>query len=198
MKASTTSYVTLQNLYKQKAREDVVVFKESLVKLLTRIGLDEGAVEDDEVETFVKNCSTLACLPGRSLRMELEKDVKKAEIGASFKAYTQFLFIPADRIDFTVADLEDIEWDEMQDPSYMGYYIAFLAASHFQAKHGYWPGSKDEVINDGENMGEDAEEVELEWMKDLRTVVEEAKKVFNGVGGEGDLPQVVMDCVGEL
>lgn len=77
MKASTTDYVHLQNLYKNKANSDLSAFKDCVKTTLGSVGLDEDAIDDEEVVNFVKNCHSLQCIDGRSLREEYETDLRK-------------------------------------------------------------------------------------------------------------------------
>lgn len=81
MKASTKDYVQLQNLYKDKANQDLETFVECLKKTLQSVGLDEDAIEKEEVTNFVKNCHWLLCIDGRSMRDEYHTDVQKDLIG---------------------------------------------------------------------------------------------------------------------
>ncbi|KAJ9128204.1 hypothetical protein QFC24_000496 [Naganishia onofrii] len=77
MKASTTDYVHLQNLYKNKANSDLTAFKDCVKTTLGSVGLDEDAIDDEEVVNFVKNCHSLQYIDGRSLREEYETDLRK-------------------------------------------------------------------------------------------------------------------------
>lgn len=109
MKASTTSYIELQALYKQQAREDAKAFEACLAEVLAEVGLEgEEAIPKDEVEAFIKNCQGIACLKGRSWRQEIEEDPKREEI------------------------LEAIE-SESTD---IGHYISLRAVERFEGKHG--------------------------------------------------------------
>jgi amyloid beta precursor protein binding protein 1 len=80
MKASTKDYVHLQGLYKDKANEDLRAFVECVKKTLQSVGLDEDAIEQEEISNFVKNCHWLLCIDGRSLRDEAETDIQKTLI----------------------------------------------------------------------------------------------------------------------
>lgn len=142
MKASTTSYVTLQNIYKSRARHDVETFKRCLKEVLGEIGLDEGAVETEEVETFVRNAGGLMVCRGRKLRDAVEESVKKDEI---------------------VSELS-------QDSTSMAYYLALLGSEAFYTIHGRWPGEYGPSDDSGETVQEDLEgdtEAVLERVKEL-------------------------------
>lgn len=73
MKASTGSYVSLQNVYKAKAKADLNAVGRHLRETLVRVGLDEDAVGEDELADFVKNAAFLKVIAGRSLRQEREE-----------------------------------------------------------------------------------------------------------------------------
>lgn len=81
MKASTKDYVQLQNLYKDKANQDLEVFTGCLRQTLQSVGLDEDAIEQEEIHNFVKNCHWVQCIDGRSMREEYYSDVQKPLIG---------------------------------------------------------------------------------------------------------------------
>ncbi|KIY50216.1 hypothetical protein FISHEDRAFT_39656 [Fistulina hepatica ATCC 64428] len=63
MKANTTSYIHLQNMYKKAAEEDKARFKSYL----------KVAVDDATVDLFVKNCHAIQLLKGRKWG-ELDRD----------------------------------------------------------------------------------------------------------------------------
>lgn len=83
MKASTKDYVQLQNLYKDKANQDLEVYVGCLKQTLQSVGLDEEAIEQEEIHNFVKNCHWVQCIDGRSMRDEYHSDVQKSLIGSS-------------------------------------------------------------------------------------------------------------------
>ena len=97
MKATSSAYVTLQKVYKQKAREDLELVKQLLAETLETVGL--GAVSsnvgggggggsvgirEEEVESFVKHAAWLKVIRGRSLRQEYEACKFAGQIGESF------------------------------------------------------------------------------------------------------------------
>jgi amyloid beta precursor protein binding protein 1 len=73
MHTSTASYIALQKLYKDKAREDLELFRQCLQDVLKDVGLDEEAIGAEDVEAFVKHCHTLLCERGNRLKEELEE-----------------------------------------------------------------------------------------------------------------------------
>lgn len=96
MKATSSAYVTLQKLYKQKAREDLELVKRLLAETLETVGLaavssnggGEGGgsvdIREEEVESFVKHAAWLKVIRGRSLRQEYEACKLAGQIGESF------------------------------------------------------------------------------------------------------------------
>ncbi|KAJ9125424.1 hypothetical protein QFC22_000385 [Naganishia vaughanmartiniae] len=118
MKASTTDYVHLQNLYKNKANEDLRAFEDCVKATLSSVGLDEDAIDDEEVTNFVKNCHSLQCIDGRSLRQEYETDVRKELIA-----------------------------DELSNGIHMKYYLEFKACERFYTQNNRWPVSEDDTTS---------------------------------------------------
>lgn len=92
MKASTTDYVHLQNLYKNKANTDLSAFVDCVKATLSSVELDDDAIDDEEVVNFVKNCHTLQCIDGRSLRQEYETDIRKEMISKQYILQNQVGF----------------------------------------------------------------------------------------------------------
>ncbi|KAJ9110209.1 hypothetical protein QFC20_003061 [Naganishia adeliensis] len=115
MKASTKDYVQLQNLYKDKANQDLQAYVGCLKQTLQSVGLDEDAIEQEEIQNFVKNCHWVQCIDGRSMRDEYHTDIQKSLI--------------ADNL------------DEMP----MNYYVAFKACEDFYSKNQRWPVNDDDV-----------------------------------------------------
>ncbi len=184
MKASTTSYVTLQNIYKSRARHDVETFKRCLKEVLGEIGLDEGAVETEEVETFVRNAGGLMVCRGRKLRDAVEESVKKDEIGKSSRGPTSLCFIHKSDTSSLVSELS-------QDSTSMAYYLALLGSEAFYTIHGRWPGEYGPSDDSGETVQEDLE-------GDTEAVLERVKELLKQVGWTEEIPDFVEDCVGEV
>lgn len=93
MKATSSAYVTLQKLYKQKAREDLDLVKQLLRETLATVGAvssnDGGGggsvggidIREEEIESFVKHAAWLKVIRGRSLRQEYEACKLAGQIG---------------------------------------------------------------------------------------------------------------------
>lgn len=95
MKATSSAYVTLQKLYKQKAREDLELVKQLLGETLATVGASssngkggEGGgsvgidIREEEIESFVKHAAWLKVIRGRSLRQEYEACKLAGQIGS--------------------------------------------------------------------------------------------------------------------
>jgi amyloid beta precursor protein binding protein 1 len=83
MHSSTTSYITLQNLYKAQFRTDLQLYITHVEAVLERIGLDKGAVSIEEIESFARNTGGVMLIKGSSLmsRKEVQGELSEA-IGA--------------------------------------------------------------------------------------------------------------------
>lgn len=82
MKASSEKYVTLQTIFRTKAKEDLELFSKLLEEVLKEVGLsEEGRIGQEEMEGFVKHAGFLMVVRGRSLREEFERNDLKGKIG---------------------------------------------------------------------------------------------------------------------
>jgi amyloid beta precursor protein binding protein 1 len=68
MHSSTTSYVTLHNLYKVEFQSDLNNFTTILHQLLSDIGLSLEAVTAEEIESFARGVGGVGIVSGTSLR----------------------------------------------------------------------------------------------------------------------------------
>lgn len=89
MKASSSQYVTLQTLFKSKARSDLALFKEILVGVVAGLAGGDGSngagrtFGDEEIEVFVKHSGSLMLVKGRSLEEETMQNLMHGQIGKS-------------------------------------------------------------------------------------------------------------------
>lgn len=67
MKALSSTYVQLQLLYRQKAAEDLVKFKQLLMAVLQSVSLPVDIISVEEIDSFAKNASYLKVIRGRRL-----------------------------------------------------------------------------------------------------------------------------------
>lgn len=70
MKADTQRYVGMQNVYRQKAKDDLVLFKQQVHRVLKSASLPLDTIADGEIETFAKHAGALRVLRGRKLTDE--------------------------------------------------------------------------------------------------------------------------------
>ncbi|WWC86452.1 uncharacterized protein L201_001329 [Kwoniella dendrophila CBS 6074] len=132
MHSSTASYVHLQNLYKKEYQSDLARFKGLLFQTLEKIGLDEGSIADEEIESFVKNVGGVGIIKGTSLR---ESKEGKGLIAKS---------------------IEEYQYDEYDgSTTCFAMHLALLASERFYIEHKRWPGVKCK-----EDMSEDNRKVE--------------------------------------
>jgi amyloid beta precursor protein binding protein 1 len=75
MKADTESFVGLQTVYREKARQDVAVVYKRVQALLVSLDIPEDRVTMEQVEIFCKNCQHLKLLRYSSLRDEYSSDL---------------------------------------------------------------------------------------------------------------------------
>ncbi|KAI9347199.1 amyloid beta precursor protein binding protein 1 [Zopfochytrium polystomum] len=119
MKADTESYVHLQTIYRQKARQDCARVQERVGALLTGLGRAVDSIAAEEIERFCKNGLNLKLFRYRSLAQEYAPATARAQnIGVW---------------------LEDID-------SNIAPYIVMRAVDKFYATHRRYPGEHDEEV----------------------------------------------------
>lgn len=112
MKAHSKDYITLQKIYKDKARRDCAEVLVSVQQLEKAAGRDKSFIDPSEVENFCKGAAHIHLVRGRPLQIiQAGADVK---FGVTAKAMTNQLTNPE---------------------SLLGLYIAFLAFDDFVATH---------------------------------------------------------------
>ncbi|KAL9658119.1 hypothetical protein ABK040_013032 [Willaertia magna] len=117
MHSDTERYVTLQTLYKKKARADMEVVKKYLHEILEKLGRDEDSISDMDIKEFCKNSYYLRAFHFRSLEQELSNPNK-----------------------------EEIANNMFNEMSPMPFYITLRASDRFHQKHGRYPGVEDETV----------------------------------------------------
>ncbi|KAF2800091.1 hypothetical protein K505DRAFT_370498 [Melanomma pulvis-pyrius CBS 109.77] len=111
MKARSADYIQLQNVYKSKARKDVVEVLES-VRFLERTADRKDPIDEKDVEAFCKNAAHIKLVRGRPFHVVQASET--IEWGERAKSIAQNLTFP---------------------DSLVPLYIAFLAFDEFVATH---------------------------------------------------------------
>ncbi|GAA6042459.1 hypothetical protein JCM8097_008468 [Rhodosporidiobolus ruineniae] len=137
MKASSLSYVALQQLYKSKARQDADEVERLVRELEAKLGGEgmKGRVTREEVETFVKHAAWVRVVRGRSIAEE-ERESKLASKTGAILSNASFQTPP---------DLS------------LHLYTALRASSLFFASHARYPG---DGVSSPEELEKDAAELE--------------------------------------
>lgn len=75
-KSTSSTYVEVQKIYKQKALRDLAALKQHLAAVLKEAGLPSSAIGDEEIESFAKHAGYLKLVRGKSLRASAERPAK--------------------------------------------------------------------------------------------------------------------------
>ncbi|GAA5900782.1 Ula1p [Sporobolomyces salmoneus] len=121
MKAHSTTYVQLQQIYRAKAKADLDLFQQLLSEALTRLGGTPREIGKEEVESFVKHSAWVKVLRGRKLNDSIEPSTSllKGKINEL---------------------LEQASWSAPPDQS-LPIYLALLTSSRFYSRNSRYPGS---------------------------------------------------------
>ncbi|KAF9183067.1 NEDD8-activating enzyme E1 regulatory subunit [Haplosporangium sp. Z 767] len=123
MKAQTGSYVTLQSIYKAKAKRDVQEISKIVDTLLESLGLASGSISLQEIESFCKYSAFLKVVRYRSIEQEYHQP-KTAQIAS---------------------------W--LSDPdSVFPYYVLLRASDTFHDDHGRYPGEGENWEDDVDTL----------------------------------------------
>ncbi|KAF9924370.1 NEDD8-activating enzyme E1 regulatory subunit [Linnemannia zychae] len=123
MKAQTDSYVTLQSIYKTKAKQDVKEVSKQVDAVLESLGLASGLIDPEEIETFCKYSAFLKVIRYRSL--EDEYNQPKTKQIASWLS---------------------------EDESLFAQYVLLRASDSFFDDHGRYPGEGEEWEEDVDHL----------------------------------------------
>ncbi|KAK6356117.1 hypothetical protein TWF718_000492 [Orbilia javanica] len=91
MKAESKDYITLQNIYKSKARADLAIVVNIVRSLLAELGRDSEEIAESEVETFCKHAGYAKLIRGRSLSEEYEKSPRAQAISSDLSDSTALI-----------------------------------------------------------------------------------------------------------
>ncbi|GAA5879880.1 hypothetical protein JCM16303_004383 [Sporobolomyces ruberrimus] len=169
MKSHSTVYVSLQQLYRSKAKQDLELFQQSLQDVLSNIanGGEERWVGKEEVESFVKHSAWVKVLRGRKL-------------SDSFEPSTSLLKGKINEL------LDQASWSSPPDQS-LSIYLAFLASSQFYSLNSRYPGSLS------------AEQGDADGTKDVAEMQKIGKELLKGFEYEGDeLPESFEKAIQEV
>ena len=178
MKADTTGYVTLQQLYKAKAKEDLALVQSILAEVLAKAGVSADRIGQEETETFVKHVGYLKVIRGRSLRQEFESSLLNGKLGmwCGFAGTLYGRLISTRLLYRSTAN-------GLADPdSPLPIYIALLASEKFHEKHGRYPGT---------------EETDEDGSKDVAEMTTLAAELVKSLG-ESEVDDKVEQCCAEV
>ncbi|PWN53904.1 hypothetical protein IE53DRAFT_372780 [Violaceomyces palustris] len=132
MKSLSATYVGLQNVYRNKATEDLETFTRILGQVCVNAGVrgGSGAIDEDEIQAFVKHAGYLKLIRGRSERERRERPRTDA---------------------VTMAFLDPV------NPCTFQHHIAFRASDLFYLKHARYPGSSRTFSRNLRNQDLDAQ-----------------------------------------
>jgi amyloid beta precursor protein binding protein 1 len=125
MTATTDLYLELKRIYTSKAEEDVSKMAAHVREILEALKREQKEVSLDDVKLFCKNSSHLKVLKYSSIEKECQ-----SLFGAGGSAYFQSLLFSEDSAENAFV------------------YVLFHAADKFFAKHGHFPGSFDEGMQE--------------------------------------------------
>ncbi|PWN43265.1 hypothetical protein IE81DRAFT_288928, partial [Ceraceosorus guamensis] len=114
LKALSTTYVELSNLYRRKAKADLELLKLHLAQTLRTAGVPSDAISSEEVERFAKLAGHVRLVRGRKLSEQRSAPNKESVLMA----------------------LQD-----PVNPVVVPHALAFLASDRFYASHGRLPGA---------------------------------------------------------
>ncbi|KAK9709813.1 hypothetical protein K7432_008781 [Basidiobolus ranarum] len=120
MKSDTESYITLQNIYRQKAREDLLALKHRLENLLTSVNRSADSIAEEQIEVFCKNAAFLKAFQYRSLIEEYQNNPNTKQIR---------------------------KWLE-DETGNLPFYVIVRAVDRFYESYKRYPGQEDDTVED--------------------------------------------------
>jgi amyloid beta precursor protein binding protein 1 len=129
MQSDSKSYVTLKDLYKQKAAEDTKAVASHVAMILKSVGRKETEIDAEHIDLFVRNARNLRCVRTRSLAQEYDaKTFLTQETNDVFEEAAQ------------EASGHEEDPDKEPNPHNVNWYFALRAADVFMAEHKRKPG----------------------------------------------------------
>eukprot|EP01087_Luapelamoeba_hula_P003121 TRINITY_DN12942_c0_g1_i1.p1 TRINITY_DN12942_c0_g1~~TRINITY_DN12942_c0_g1_i1.p1 ORF type:complete len:530 (+),score=100.91 TRINITY_DN12942_c0_g1_i1:84-1673(+) len=113
MTADTHSFLALQQVYQQKAQEDIDAVAKSAAAILQRLGRSADEISPEQVKLFCKSAQSLRLVRTSSLEQEYSDSISKDALSAGLD----------------------------ENPGTVSFYLLLRAVDRFYAKHGRYPGS---------------------------------------------------------
>ncbi|TIC56464.1 hypothetical protein E3Q01_02442 [Wallemia mellicola] len=162
----TQTYVNLQSIYKNKAREDVNELKEILKGIVDKFSIPIENFNDDIIASFAKHSGYLKVIKGSSIKDEYTSP------------NCELVYTPANGLK-----------DEFIASAY-AIYVAFLTSDAFRDQYDRNPGdcTLEEYENDKQKLSEELNRLsnELFGAQPSQVVIDAVEEVLRG--GGGDLP----------
>ncbi|KIS66093.1 uncharacterized protein UMAG_05834 [Mycosarcoma maydis] len=118
MKATSSGYIKLQNIYRTKSLQDLAQFKKLVLDICMAAGV-EGKIADDEIEAFVKHAGYLKLIRGRSERQRCQEPNQETAM---------------------LAFMDPV------NPCTFQHHIALAAADQFLEQNGRYPGVRQQAF----------------------------------------------------
>ncbi|KAA8908849.1 hypothetical protein FN846DRAFT_777021 [Sphaerosporella brunnea] len=127
MKAESSTYVALQNIYRSRARRDATFVHENAKAVLRKLGRDPELITLDEVSLFTKHANFVRRINYRTIAAEYNfppDDFHKKAVTSALQSY-------------------NAEWN----PSLIYDYVALRAWQEYYSKIGQLPGEDDNYLD---------------------------------------------------
>jgi len=133
----SNSYVTLKNLYKEKALQHQALVLQYIKARMQELGRNEDEVDDSFLIRFVKNCRNLHVEQYRSINEEYENPIIE-EIQEQTDEFDMM------SLQFTEEELAA----RPKQPKLVQWYFAFRGCDDFYTAHGRLPGDSEDLVGD--------------------------------------------------
>lgn len=137
-KATSSGYIEIQRLYRDKARKDLSGLRGHLSAVLEEVGLPANAIGDEEIESFAKHAGFLKFVQGKSFKDSLEQPAK--EVVGEFDSSSRRSEHICTHLTSCFSSIAMAFMDPI-NPSTIQHHAAFLAADAFYNKQNRFPGS---------------------------------------------------------
>ncbi|KAJ6051356.1 uncharacterized protein N7446_005988 [Penicillium canescens] len=161
MKAQSADYISLQNIYKAKARQDVEEVTATVRQLESQLGRQTPAILDREIEVFCRNAAHIKVVRGRSIpQVSIDSDI------ATWKTIRNQLSMPDSLMPaFIACQILDSVVDEIQSSG--------QEESLSVDDSGLWNSHTQRILAllngaNGDGIGEDAKQQITDAIQELR------------------------------